>query len=472
MYHEVLPERIMFKSVKKQSVQPPPFDAIIVGAGAAGLYAADRLNRAGMSFVVVEANTRSGGRIQSRPELGSDLGLMIDEGANLINSTDTLTIGLLDRFDIPYVKRLPSGVDHMNYVFDGKLYDQAAMERLLFAQNASAMDRLSGDQDSWNRATNRDSDPRFINESIAEYLERIEASSMLVTMLHAFFWSEYGRRLNELNLHVLFDYLVVDMAHQAFKLIPNADEAYTVPEGTGQITAALQRDLEDHIKFGRRAVRITDRRGDRVVVECQNASVKKETFEGGVVVFAAPLHSLARIEVSVSGLRQEDVALASAATYALGTKLHLKFSKGFHRHYRFRGIVLTDTGEQIWPSDTGQGEAGLLTVLTGSMPPDSEALLRRVKALLTTLEMIAPGCSEYFVGVERSDAPLSYSGSLQPGEPAHLLIHDGTDRWFTVGEASGGELQGYLEGAFRSAERETARLMAHSRTQHSSTRRP
>ena len=452
----------MSESDKYQSRSPPPYFAIVVGAGAAGLFAADLLNRAQMSIVILEASDHSGGRVQSRRELGSELGLILDEGANLINSTDTLAIGLLDRFDISYVRRLPRNVDHMHYIFKGKIYHQAAMQDMLFEQNALALGHLADDQDLWSWAAQRDTDPRFINESIAEYLERIDASPSLVTLLDSFFWSEYGRKLEELNLHVLFDYLRIDLRNRTFTLIPSADEAYTVPGGTGQLIAAFQGGLADHIKFRRRVFRINDRLKDRVIVECHNAQGQIESYEGDAVIFAAPLHSLATIAVSVSGLKPESLAKARAATYAIGTKLHLKFSKGFHQHYKFRGIVLTDGGEQIWPSDTGQGAVGLLTVLTGPISASPEALRLRVKDVLAKLEVAAPGCSQYFVGVERSDAPLSYSGSLRPGEPAHLSIHAGTERWFTVGEASGGELQGYLEGAFRSAERETTRLIARS----------
>ena len=100
-----------------------PIDAVIIGAGAAGLFAADRLNRAGLSFLILEADDRAGGRVQSRREIGTDLGLVLDEGANLINSTDTLAIGLLNRFDVPYVRRLPRGVDHMHYLLDGLIRD-------------------------------------------------------------------------------------------------------------------------------------------------------------------------------------------------------------------------------------------------------------------------------------------------------------------------------------------------------------
>jgi hypothetical protein len=75
------------------------------------------------------------------------------------------------------------------------------------------------------------------------------------------------------------------------------------------------------------------------------------------------------------------------------------------------------------------------------------------------LDIVAPGSSSYFAGVERSDAPMSYSGSLRPGEVAELAINKGNEQWITMGEASGGEMQGYLEGAFRRADAGTGRLI-------------
>ena len=436
-----------------------PIDAVIIGAGAAGLFAADRLNRAGLSFLILEADDRAGGRVQSRREIGTDLGLVLDEGANLINSTDTLAIGLLNRFDVPYVRRLPRGVDHMHYLLDGKCYDQAGMQGLLFQAGELALRHMAQDQAVWDEDAERDIDPRFIAESIAAYLRRIGADRSLVALLHSFFWSEYGRQLEELNLHVLFDYLKLDLARRSFKLIPNADEAYTVPGGTGQIMAGLEVAFHAHIKYGRRVFQISDRLKDHVLVECHTSEGLTEAYPAKAVLFAAPLHSLRDILVSVSGVKRESLNQAREVTYARGTKLHMKFRKGFHKVYGYPGILLTDSGEQIWPSDIGQGGGGLMTVLTGPMPPSPEALAQRVRQVLEILDIAAPGASSFFVGVERSDAPMSYSGSLRPGEVADLAIHKGSERWITMGEASGGELQGYLEGAFRSAEAGTTRLI-------------
>jgi hypothetical protein len=100
----------------------------------------------------------------------------------------------------------------------------------------------------------------------------------------------------------------------------------------------------------------------------------------------------------------------------------------------------------------GQGGARLLTVQPGPQPEGRAEADEHAGRVLQMLDRICPHLSDHYVGVERSDAPMSYSGSLRPGEVAHLAIHDGGARWITIGEASSVELQGYLEGALRSAD--------------------
>ena len=46
-----------------------------------------------MTCRILEAATSRGGRVFSRMEQVSDLGLVLDEGANLINSTDSWPSG-------------------------------------------------------------------------------------------------------------------------------------------------------------------------------------------------------------------------------------------------------------------------------------------------------------------------------------------------------------------------------------------
>ncbi len=433
-------------------------EALIIGGGMAGLYAAYLLRNSNVPFAVLEADDHAGGRVFSRPERHSHLGLTLDEGANLINSTDTVAIRLMNNFNIGYVRRLKPGSDSMHYLLDGKEFDQAAMDQLLFAESPGAIDQILADQQVWQQNDNRDTDPKFVDESIASYVDRVGAGPILVRFLRTFFWSEYGRQLEELNLYVLFDYLKIDLACPCFKFIPNVDEAYTVPGGTGQIIRRLEESCRDAIAYGRRVARICESGGVLSVEHVGNdGSINSCSTQH--VFFAAPLHSLKNINITVDGISQRSVDEARSATYAQGTKLHLKFMEGFHSRYKFNGILLTDTGEQIWPSSIGQGGAGLLTVLTGPLPEGRASAVEYAGRVLKALDRVHPGLSELFVAMERSDAPMSYSGALRPGESPHLGIHDGGTHWTTIGEASSPELQGYLEGALRSADVGVSRFL-------------
>jgi monoamine oxidase len=445
-----------------RKASPVDTEVIIVGAGIAGLYAAYRLQLANIPFMVLEAHDTWGGRIKSRPERQSKLGLMLDEGANLINSTDTLAIGLMNRFNINYVRRLTAGAESMRYLQNGEIYTQEEFDALLYRDSRTAINHIQFDQAEWRSDAGQNNNPKFINESIRTYLERIEAGPILSVTLKAFFWSEYGREIENLNLHVLFDYLEIDLEGPCFKLIPNVDEAYTVPDGTGQITNALAKATRPHLYFGHWVSHIHDTDG-LVHVTVRDALDNVKELTSSEIFFGAPLHSLSKIEVNVAGITEAELVAARSATYARGTKLHLKFEDGFEAVYGDRGILLTDTGEQIWMSSVGQGGAGLLTVLTGPVPEGDDATQAAAQKLVAMLDHFAPGLKVLFVGVERSDAPASYSGSLRPGEQAHLSYHEGVPRWISIGEASSRELQGYLEGALRSAEDGVTRYLLEKR---------
>jgi monoamine oxidase len=420
------------------------------------------LQKADIPFLLLEAAPATGGRVQSHSERFTHLGLTIDDGANLINSTDTIALKLMDRFGITYVRRLKSNADSMNFLVNGVLYDQSGFDTLLFQDSRSAVNQIMHDDEAWAADTASAYNPKYVEESIAAYLTRIGAGSVLTSMLKSFFWSEYGHEISNLNTYVLFDYLDINSTGPAFRLIPNVDEAYTVPQGTEQIATALEHEVMSSIRYGHRVASIIDE-GRHVRVAVSTLQGEKHDLTCRHIFFAAPLHSLNHITVKMEGLSQHAIDAAKSSSYASGTKLHLKFDVGFSERYNYTGILLTDTGEQIWTSGTGQSGAGLLTVLTGPLPPGRAEAVFNAGRVLKSLDLICPGLSDIYAGVERSDAPQSYSGSLHPGEYAHLAFHEGGARWTTMGEASGKDLQGYLEGALRSADKGAARYILRRR---------
>jgi monoamine oxidase len=69
----------------------------VVGAGLAGLVAADELARAGVEVVVLEARSRVGGRVWSRQ---LDNGAVVEMGAEYILPGNTAILELVDRFGL------------------------------------------------------------------------------------------------------------------------------------------------------------------------------------------------------------------------------------------------------------------------------------------------------------------------------------------------------------------------------------
>jgi monoamine oxidase len=83
-------------------------DVLIIGAGAAGLYAASLLGRKGKNVIILEARNRTGGRIQTVHDPAFQL--PVEAGAEYVHGDLQLTIKLLKQAGIEY------------YAIDGDLF--------------------------------------------------------------------------------------------------------------------------------------------------------------------------------------------------------------------------------------------------------------------------------------------------------------------------------------------------------------
>ena len=86
---------------RRQDPVSKAYDVIVVGAGAAGLAAADALARAGRSVLVLEARDRIGGRCWTRRMPG--LTVPVELGAEFIHGEAASTLALLARAGVPGV---------------------------------------------------------------------------------------------------------------------------------------------------------------------------------------------------------------------------------------------------------------------------------------------------------------------------------------------------------------------------------
>ena len=111
-------------------------DVIIIGAGAAGLAAANDLARAGKSVVVLEARDRVGGRCWTRHMPG--LEIPVEVGAEFIHGEAKVTFALLKQAGLSAV----DSVREQRYLVDGRLRPGDAFGE---AQRAVGSAKLDGD---------------------------------------------------------------------------------------------------------------------------------------------------------------------------------------------------------------------------------------------------------------------------------------------------------------------------------------
>ena len=114
----------------------PDTDFIVIGAGAAGLAAADELTRAGRSVLVLEARDRVGGRCWTRRMAG--LEIPVELGAEFIHGEAKVTHALLKQAGIAAV----DSVRAQRYVEHGRLRRiNAFTEAQKAVKNASRLER-------------------------------------------------------------------------------------------------------------------------------------------------------------------------------------------------------------------------------------------------------------------------------------------------------------------------------------------
>ncbi len=154
-------------------------DVVVIGAGAAGLACAQRLQRAGVDFLVLEAAGRVGGRIQTNYDLGG--GRPFEIGALMVHGKRVVTHAWLREFGL-HSRPLPT-TRRARFWRDGRV------ERLPLGTNL--LHRTIGVRAFYQGAFNL---PKRLvaydgpDLSLAEWLARepaLPGAKMLVTLLYA-----------------------------------------------------------------------------------------------------------------------------------------------------------------------------------------------------------------------------------------------------------------------------------------------
>jgi monoamine oxidase len=395
----------------------------VVGAGLAGLAAADALARGGVEVVVLEARDRVGGRVWSR-ELAN--GAVVEMGAEFILPGEEVILGLVERFRLGlwdkimrYGDREPRGVDVDR---DGVMAAAATVQRALEERGEEAAQM-----------------------SVAGFLRGLDIDPAAREAM-----------LSRCELSAANSSELVSAEALAHLAAVADDECPSVAGGNQRIALALARELGAALHLGSPVRRITWG-GEGVTVAAAGSEV-----DADACVVAAPASVLPHIEFEPA-LPEQVAAAINGVVYGHAAKLFVPL-----REVPPPSAVLFVPGRYWTWTAGGPGDLvqPVVSAFVGSAPA-LESLevaqgpavwLDSVAELRPDLEL-EPGGALLSTWDDDPWLAAAYSTRTPTGSTGDLLTEPVGPLVF-CGEHTASEWAGLMEGALRSGLRAAEQVLA------------
>ncbi|WP_098893857.1 flavin monoamine oxidase family protein [Streptomyces sp. t99] len=326
-------------------------DVVIVGAGFAGLSAAERLVSMGRSVLVVEARDRVGGRSLS----GEVAGVKVDLGATWVARRHTAIRNLANRMGCTTTGQFDQGRNVLwmagrRRTYSGTIPKVSPAVLVDMARMQTAVNKLVATIDV-NAAWETPEAGRLDAISFGEWLDRkcaLPSTRALMTIVSKVQW---GCTPGDVSLlHVMRYIRAAGGLHHMLDVEGGANEDRFV-ETTQEI-----------------AKRVAERLGDRVLLETpvrritqddNGVTVRTDSGEihaGYAIVTAAPAHR-ATIEFEPA-LPERAEGLTRTWRMGVLSKAFVAYEKPFWRTDGFSGEALTDTGTVFITFDVSPAPGG------------------------------------------------------------------------------------------------------------------
>jgi monoamine oxidase len=443
---------------------------IIIGAGMAGLAAADQLSQAGFAVSVLEARPRAGGRVRTIREPFAD-DLYADAGASFVVDCHARVLDYVDDLDLPLQlvnpRHLPS-LFHLrgrNFPFQPSApvnlpVRLTAVERkegflgmlVSYMRNGLAavgQPSLTNWPDSRARAYDR--------MSITEMLRSAGASPGAVKLLGTGMLNVYGDGAPTTSALFL-------LAEQA---LTDITQTYTIRGGMDRLPTALAERHRDLIQYGCDVTRIDhDAHGVRVHVRNGRSSALRAA---DFAVVAVPYSVLRHIQVTPALSAGKRQVVASLPTTSV-TRIFVQCSQRFWQKVDPSGTVYSDLhGMLVFTGYTRPGRRGILEAYfsgrearrLAAMSPETRSTT--AMRLLTKVFPTLPSFAETVVAQCWDSDPWARGAYAWYG-PGQLLrflprLASPEGRLHFAGDHTS-LLPGWIEGALESADRVVTEIRA------------
>jgi len=438
----------------------PAKKIVILGAGLAGLVAAEELNKAGHKVTILEARTRPGGRVYTLRKPFAD-GLYAEAGAGRIPNTHALTLKYVKRFGLQLDPFWPESGSNV-FLWRGKRQlVPAGKDPNLdgLALNFTPEERkvgFNGLEDKYlkplqekMRALPPDAWPvtqmsEWGEISLGDYLRKQGASSDAIQYLSQGFERDS-----------LLDFVHDSISHVVPKL-------WKIRGGNDQLPYAMAKQVADKIRYGAEVVRI-EQKDDGIVVNYSSAG-KPHNIAADRVICTLPYSVLRGVIVDPAWSHEKMRAIRSIYMGPVARVFAQTKSRFWEKDGR-NGFATVDESMEVWsPTFKEPGKRGIVMSyiyeeLAVKYSEMSES--KQIKTTLDLYEQIHPGFKKEFESATTWSwmndpyARGAYMVTL-PGQFRTVVQHLATpvDRLHFAGEHTSpwpGWMQGALHSGLRAA---------------------
>ncbi|KAE8420759.1 hypothetical protein BDV36DRAFT_306243 [Aspergillus pseudocaelatus] len=451
---------------RSPSLEQKRWDVIIVGAGLAGLTAADQLSKAGLSCLVVEARDRVGGRTWSIP-VPNGRGSM-DIGASWLNDTNQSQISqLAKRLGVDFTVQNTTG----NCIAQDEAGENHVFEYGGLPFNINVQKHLSEIRDIVEAECQQLDITKPRNHTLdamtfLAYLRSRNASEAAIAV--ASIWSRAMLGQEPQDISALFFLHHCKAGGGLLQMRSDrigGGQYLRIRQGAQSIAQGLRALLpSQNIILSSPVIAIDQSLPDLVVVQTPD-----QTLRASKVISTVPSPVIRTISFTPA-LPARRRLLVNSYTYGYFTKAMLVFKHPFWVEKGFCGLAQSFTGPASIIRDCSVPEDGcwiLTCFLSGDLgrawsqlseTAQIKSLLDQVGQLYSDRERV---CNEYITTVWHDWTTEQYSGfgcpcpSLPPGVLSAVgdVVREPFLNVHFSGTETAIEWKGFMEGAVRSGER-------------------
>lgn len=443
-------------------------DIVVVGAGIAGLTAADRLVEAGLDVRVVEARDRVGGRTEGG-EFAS--GTVIELGGQWVGPTQDEVLALAERLGLETFTVYDEGAsllfaDGQRTVGDDDTFGLSAESARAFSDLVELIDRTAAmiDREApWESVDAVRLDRITAAQWLDEHCPETGARAFMDTLLSSIFAAES----DEFSaLHLLFYLGSGGGLHRMMLTIGGAQES-RVRGGTHQLSERLAQRLGERVLLGEEVLRISGWDAEAVAVTTAHRTLRCRR-----VVVAVPPTMATRMSYDPPLPAGRDVAQSHMMPGDV-LKFQVEYARPFWREAELSGTVLSLDHDVslVYDNCVPDSEAGILVAFVEGTHArafhamDEAARSRRVVRDLT--EFFGDEAAHPTEVLQRNWSEEQYTRGCYGGRfatglwttvGAHLAAPCGLIHW--AGAETAAVWNGYIDGAIRSGQRAAAEVVA------------